>query len=85
MVNKLLIYSIMKLTQGDFLVISNIFNANLSDYEKRFEHIEKMLNEISKGRKMSNDCMTYDEMTKNIVKLSGDEYNRDFHIEYVRD
>lgn len=71
----------MKLSKSDLLVISSIFNANLAMYDKRFRKIEKILSKLSKEKSVKYDEMTYDELAKNIVKLTGDEfYTRDFNI-----
>lgn len=71
----------MKLSKSDLLVISSIFNANLAMYDKRFRKIEKILSKLSKEKSVKCDEMTYDELAKNIVKLTGDEfYTRDFNI-----
>jgi|GEM_PF-1303799 enoyl reductase-like protein len=71
----------MKLSETDFLVISSIVNASLAEYDKRFRKIEKMLKRISKAPELDVGDMTYDELAKNIVKLTGEEfYTRDFNI-----
>lgn len=71
----------MKLSKSDLLVISSIFNANLAMYDKRFRNIEKILSKLSKEKPAKMEEMTYDELAKNIVKLTGDEfYTRDFNI-----
>lgn len=71
----------MKLSKSDLLVISSIFNANLAMYDKRFRNIEKILSKLSKEKPAKSEEMTYDELAKNIVKLTGDEfYTRDFNI-----
>lgn len=71
----------MKLSKSDLLVISSIFNANLAMYDKRFRNIEKILSKLSKEKPAKLKEMTYDELAKNIVKLTGDEfYTRDFNI-----
>lgn len=71
----------MKLSKSNLLVISSIFNANLAMYDKRFRNIEKILSKLSKEKPVKSEEMTYDELAKNIVKLTGDEfYTRDFNI-----
>ena len=71
----------MKLSETDFLVISSIVNASLAEYDKRFRKIEKMLKRISKTSELDVGDMTYDELAKNIVKLTGEEfYTRDFNL-----
>ena len=76
-----LVVNFMKLSEADFLVISSIVNANLAEYDKRFKKIEKMLKRISNSTELDMADMTYDELAKNIVKLTGEEfYTRDFNI-----
>ncbi len=71
----------MKLSETDFLVISSIVNASLAEYDKRFRKIERMLKRMSKTSELDVGDMTYDELAKNIVKLTGEEfYTRDFNI-----
>ncbi len=68
----------MILSKEDLMIISNLLSTKLETYDKRFLKMEKKLLKLSK--KKQTDNMTYDEMAKNIVALSGDEYYRDFNI-----
>ncbi|MGI5898004.1 MAG: hypothetical protein ACOX6Q_02485 [Candidatus Dojkabacteria bacterium] len=72
----------MTLSKSDLLVISSIFNANLATYDKRFKKIEKILEKISREENTEKyKQMTYDELAKNIVQITGEEfYTRDFNI-----
>ena len=52
----------------------------MSEYNKRFTNVEKLIKKLGKKRKIDDSWMSYDELSKNIVELSGDEYYRDFNI-----
>jgi len=70
----------MRLTYEDITVISDIVKKNMSEYDKRFTNVEKLIKKLGKKRTIDDSWMSYDELSKNIVELSGDEYYRDFNI-----
>jgi len=70
----------MKLTYEDITIISDIVKKNMSEYNKRFTNVEKLIKELTKKKVIDDSWMSYDELSKNIVELSGDEYYRDFNI-----
>ena len=70
----------MRLTYEDITIISDIIKKSMSEYDKRFTNVEKLIKKLTKRRKVDDSWMSYDELSKNIVELSGDEYYRDFNI-----
>jgi len=70
----------MRLTYEDITIISDIVKKNMSEYNKRFTNVEKLIKELTKKKVIDDSWMSYDELSKNIVELSGDEYYRDFNI-----
>lgn len=70
----------MRLSNDDIIVISDIFEKGMSEYNKRFENVEKLLKRLAKKKLVDDSWMSYDELSKNIIELSGDEYYRDFNI-----
>ena len=70
----------MRLSHDDILIISDIFKQNMSEYDKKFASVEKLLRKLTKEKVLDDTWMSYDELAKNIVELSGDEYYRDFNI-----
>lgn len=70
----------MRLSNDDIIVISDIFKESMSEYDKKFENVEKLLKRLTKKKLVDDSWMSYDELSKNIIELSGDEYYRDFNI-----
>ena len=70
----------MRLTYEDITIISDIVKKNMSEYDKRFTNVEKLIKKLTKKRKIDDSWMSYEELSKNIVELSGEEYYRDFNI-----
>ncbi|MGI6484528.1 MAG: hypothetical protein ACOX0R_02815 [Candidatus Dojkabacteria bacterium] len=70
----------MRLTYEDITIILDIIKRSMSEYDKRFTNVEKLIKKLTKKRKIDDSWMSYDELSKNIVELSGDEYYRDFNI-----
>ena len=70
----------MRLSNDDIIVISDIFKKSMSEYDKKFENVEKLLKRLTKKRLVDDSWMSYDELSKNIIELSGDEYYKDFNI-----
>ena len=70
----------MRLTYEDITIISDIIKRSMSEYDKRFTNVEKLIKKLTKRRKVDDSWMSYDELSKNIVELSGEEYYRDFNI-----
>ena len=70
----------MRLTYEDITIISDIVKKNMSEYNKRFTNVEKLIKGLTKKKVIDDSWMSYDELSKNIVELSGDEFYRDFNI-----
>lgn len=70
----------MRLSHEDITIISDIVRQNMSEYDRRFTNVEKLIKRIAGKRKVDDSWMSYDELAKNIIILSGDEYYRDFNI-----
>ena len=73
----------MRLTYEDITIISDIVKKNMSEYDKRFTKVEKLIKKRTKKRKIEDSWMSYEELSKNIVELSGEEYYRDFNISRI--
>ena len=73
----------MRLTYEDITIISDIVKKNMSEYDKRFTNVEKKKKKLTKKRKIDDSWMSYEELSKNIVELSGEEYYRDFNISRI--
>ncbi|HHX99103.1 TPA: hypothetical protein GX533_00225 [Candidatus Dojkabacteria bacterium] len=69
----------MTLSKEDFVMISTLLACELEKYEKQIKNLEKIVKKSVK-KKVDDSWMSYEELSKNIVELSGDEYNRDFNI-----
>ena len=74
----------MGLTYEDITIISDIVKKNMSEYDKKFSNVEKLIKGLTKKKVIDDSWMSYDELSKNIVELSGDEYYRDFNITRVQ-
>ena len=70
----------MRLSNEDYVMISRIMNFEMERFNKKLNELEKALKISVKSRKNDKNWMSYDELAKNIVALSGDEYYRDFNI-----
>lgn len=70
----------MTLSQEDITIISTILSTQLSSYDRKLRNVEKLLKKMNSKRIVDDSWMSYDELSKNIVELCGDEYNRDFNI-----
>jgi len=73
----------MRLTYEDITIISDIVKKNMSEYDKRFTNVEKLIKKLTKKRNIDDSWMSYEELSKNIVELSGEEYYRDFNISRI--
>ena len=73
----------MRLTYEDITIISDIIKKSMSEYDKRFTNVEKLIKKLTKKRKIDDSWMSYEELSKNIVELSGEEYYRDFNISRI--
>ena len=69
----------MTLSKEDFVMISTLLACEFEKYEKQIKNLEKIVKKSVK-KKVDDSWMSYEELSKNIVELSGDEYNRDFNI-----
>ncbi len=70
----------MRLSYEDITIISDIIRQNMSEYEKRFTDVERLIKRLAKKKINDDSWMSYDELAKNIVELSGGEIYRDFNI-----
>ena len=70
----------MTLSNEDITIISDIVRQNMSEYNKKFSNVEKLIKRLANKKKVDDSWMSYDELAKNIIILSGDEYYRDFNI-----
>lgn len=70
----------MTLSQEDIAVISALLSTQLSNYDKKLRNVERILKKMNSRKIVDDSWMSYDELSKNIVQLSGDEFNRDFNI-----
>lgn len=74
----------MKLSNDDYVMISKIINTEISGLDQKLSKFENILKRSLKDRKIDDSWMSYDELSKNIIALSGDEYYRDFNITRVQ-
>ena len=70
----------MRLSNEDYVMISRIMNIEMERFNKKLNELEKAMKISVRSRKSDESWMSYDELAKNIVALSGDEYYRDFNI-----
>lgn len=74
----------MRLSNEDYVMISRIMNIEMERFNKKLNELEKAMKISVRSRKSDESWMSYDELAKNIVALSGDEYYRDFNIVRVQ-
>ena len=70
----------MRLSNEDYVMISQIINTEINHLNDKLSKFENILKRSLKTRRIDDSWMSYDELAKNIVALSGDEYYRDFNI-----
>jgi len=70
----------MKLSNDDYVMISKIINTEISGLDQKLSKFENILKKSLKKKRIDDSWMSYDELSKNIIALSGDEYYRDFNI-----
>ena len=74
----------MRLSNEDYLMISQIVNTEIYHLNEKLSKFENILERSLKKKKIDDSWMSYDELSKNIIALSGDEYYRDFNIVRVQ-
>lgn len=70
----------MKLSNDDYVMISKIINTEISGLDQKLSKFENILKKSLKKKRIDDSWMSYDELSKNIIALSGEEYYRDFNI-----
>lgn len=70
----------MRLSNEDYVMISQIVNTEIYHLNEKLSKFENILKKSLKKKRIDDSWMSYDELAKNIVALSGDEYYRDFNI-----
>lgn len=70
----------MRLSNEDYVMITKIMNIEMERFNRKLNKLEKSMRKSFTKRKNEDCWMSYDELAKNIVALSGDEYYRDFNI-----
>lgn len=70
----------MRLSNEDYVMISQIINTQINHLNEKLSKFENILERSLKKKKIDDSWMSYDELSKNIIALSGDEYYRDFNI-----
>ena len=72
----------MELSQKDYFIIASIIKTEMSNYDKKFDNIQKEVNLLKKGKQNSfHDVLTYDQMVREIQENPDD--GRDFNIRYL--
>lgn len=61
-------------------MISQIVNTEIYHLNEKLSKFENILKKSLKKKRIDDSWMSYDELSKNIIALSGDEYYRDFNI-----
>ncbi|NLD25473.1 hypothetical protein GX656_02430 [Candidatus Dojkabacteria bacterium] len=74
----------MRLSNEDYLMISQIVNTEIYHLNEKLSKFENILKKSLKKKRIDDSWMSYDELSKNIIALSGDEYYRDFNIVRVQ-
>ena len=69
----------MRLSNEDYVMISQIINTQINHLNEKLSKFENILERSLKKKKIDDRWMSYDELSKNIIALSGDEYYRDFN------
>ena len=49
----------MRLTYEDITIISDIVKKNMSEYDKRFTNVEKLIKKLTKRRKLPDCCFCF--------------------------
>ena len=65
-------------------MISQIVNTEIYHLNEKLSKFENILKKSLKKKRIDDSWMSYDELSKNIIALSGDEYYRDFNIVRVQ-
>ena len=74
----------MRLSNEDYVMISQIINTQINHLNEKLSKFENILKKSLKKKRIDDSWMSYDELSKNIIALSGDEYYRDFNIVRVQ-
>ena len=74
----------MRLSNEDYVMISQIINTQINHLNEKLNKFENILKKSLKKKRIDDSWMSYDELSKNIIALSGDEYYRDFNIVRVQ-
>ena len=74
----------MRLSNEDYLMISQIVNTEIYHLNEKLSKFENILKKSLKKKRIDDSWMSYDELSKNIIALSGDECYRDFNIVRVQ-
>ena len=74
----------MRLSNEDYVMISQIINTPINHLNEKLSKFENILKKSLKKKRIDDSWMSYDELSKNIIALSGDEYYRDFNIVRVQ-
>ena len=74
----------MRLSNEDYVMISQIVNTEIYHLNEKLSKFENILKKSLKKKRIDDSWMSYDELSKNIIALSGDEYYRDFNIVRVQ-
>jgi len=61
-------------------MISQIVNTEIYHLNEKLSKFENILKKSLKKKRIDDSWMSYDELSKNIIALSGEEYYRDFNI-----
>ncbi len=71
----------MRLSKEDFAMISTLLACEFKRYDMQIKSLEKIVKQyVKKNRRVDDSWMSYEELSKNIIALTGDEFNRDFNI-----
>ena len=54
----------MRLTYEDITIISDIVKKNMSEYNKRFTNVEKLIKGLGQKRKIDDSWMSYESFLR---------------------
>lgn len=75
----------MTLSKEDFAMISTLLACEFKRYDMQIKSLEKIVKQyVKNNRRVDDSWMSYEELSKNIIALTGDEFNRDFNIVRVQ-
>lgn len=76
----------MTLSKEDFAMISTLLTCEFKRYDRQIKSLEKIVKQyVKNNRRVDDSWMSYEELSKNIIALTGDEFNRDFNIVRVNE